>query len=55
MTKLAVTLSCVANAPKNVPKDTNPYTGDRRVKLEAANSETEIPSLCELIYIYILI
>ena len=50
MTKLTATFSSVANAPKNVPKDTNSCTGDLRVELEAAISETEIPSLCKFIY-----
>jgi len=50
MTKLTATLSSVANAPKNVPKDTSSYTGDRRVESEAAISENEIPSFCELIF-----
>jgi hypothetical protein len=49
MTKLTATFSSVANAPKNVPKDTSSYTGDLRVELESAISETEIPSSCELI------
>jgi len=50
MTKLTATFSSVANAPINVPEDTNSYTGDLRVEIEAAISETKIPSLCELIY-----
>ena len=50
MAKLTATFSSVANAPKNVPKDTNSCTGDLRVELEAAISETEVPSLCEFIY-----
>ena len=50
MTKLTATFSSVAKAPKNVSKDTNSYTGDLRLELEAAISETEIPSLCALMH-----